>query len=239
MIAVIVPCYNEFKRLNHLAFKEFSEQNPHMHFYFASDGSTDDTCNIITEKLLNNKTRFLIDYKINRGKAETVRDSIYKIYNDSVSYDYFAFIDADLAIPLEQINKIKGQADLCMDKSVFITVRTKKEFQQSKSKLRYYISVIWKFFFIKMFFGLNISDTQCGCKMFKKEIIENTFKDNFISRWLFDIEIIFRAFKKQNNCLVEVPIIKLNDNSDSSINNRAILLLLKDVFKIYAKYKIK
>ena len=239
MIAVIVPCFNESKRLNHAAFVEFSDKNQDIHFYFSNDGSTDETKNSISENLVNNKTRFLIDYKVNRGKAETVRETVYMIYKNKIDYKYYAFIDADLAIPLEQIRKIEKEADRIADKTIFITVRTKKEFQQSKRKLRYYISMIWKFFFIKMFYGLNISDTQCGCKMFRKSIIEETFSEPFISRWLFDIEIIFRARRIQKNCLVEVPIIILNDNSGSSINNRAILLLLKDIFKIYAKYKIK
>jgi dolichyl-phosphate beta-glucosyltransferase len=237
-LAVVVPCYNEASRLKHEEFIRFSEENPDIHFYFANDGSQDNTSEIISSKLVNNSTRFIADYKVNKGKAETIRQTVIDVYKRGENYSHYAFIDADLAIPLEQLLKLRNTTLTSPGKKMFITVRTEKEFLQS-GKTRYYVSKAWKFLFTRLLFGLRITDSQCGCKLFDSSVIEKAFAENFISRWLFDIEIVFRIMSKKCELLEEVPIISLNDNSNSSISNRTIILLLKDATKIYAKYKLR
>ena len=38
---------------------------------------------------------------------------------------------------------------------------------------------------------IKVYDTQCGCKVFSRDLASEVFIDEFISRWLFDVEIFF------------------------------------------------
>ena len=72
--AIIVPCYNESKRLKSEAFIGYAEKNKSVHFIFVNDGSTDDTFEIINYMCRSNTEQMLyVDLEINVGKAEAVR----------------------------------------------------------------------------------------------------------------------------------------------------------------------
>lgn len=238
MLAIIVPCYNEANRLNAEEFISFSEKNPDFHFYFANDGSSDQTSTFVRSRLVDDRNRFLIDFTENQGKAAVIRKAVLHVMqNNDKNYSHYGFIDADLAIPLEQLNRLVQESEKQMSGRMFVTVRTEKEFAQS-SRIRYYVSKVWKFLFVRLFFGLGISDSQCGCKLIDARVADKAFREEFISRWLFDIEIVFRLLASNKDAVKEVPIIHLNDNSGSTISNFAIVKLFNDAFKIYARYKI-
>ena len=59
-IGVVIPCYNEAKRLNIEMYNSFIKENDNFTFCFVNDGSQDDTLEIIKrlhgsniEKLIN------------------------------------------------------------------------------------------------------------------------------------------------------------------------------------------
>ena len=39
---------------------------------------------------------------------------------------------------------------------------------------------------------MNFKDTQCGAKIFHKDVINLAFDKKFITKWLFDVEIFMR-----------------------------------------------
>jgi len=55
-------------------------------------------------------------------------------------------------------------------------------------------------------FGLKISDTQCGFKIFKKPYCNSIFKDAKINGWAYDVEILALA-KQKNLKIIEFPVI--------------------------------
>ena len=42
---------------------------------------------------------------------------------------------------------------------------------------------------------MEFKDTQCGAKIFHKDVIEIAFNDKFLTKWLFDVEIFIRIRK--------------------------------------------
>ena len=42
---------------------------------------------------------------------------------------------------------------------------------------------------------MNFKDTQCGAKIFHKDVIHLAFDKKFITKWLFDVEIFMRMRK--------------------------------------------
>ena len=72
-------------------------------------------------------------------------------------------------------------------------------------------------------------DTQCGAKVFSSDVVPTIISTPFVSRWLFDVEIILRLKqllgKEVTSLLYEYPISEWNDVKGSKIT-------WKDAFKI-------
>ncbi len=96
---LVIPCYNEAARLNFTKFNDYSKR---IDFLFVDDGSQDSTAKFIKERITNAK---ILSLGKNMGKAEAVRlGMIYAV--DTLGFDQYewiGFLDADLAIPLEDI----------------------------------------------------------------------------------------------------------------------------------------
>jgi glycosyltransferase involved in cell wall biosynthesis len=100
--AIIIPCYNEEKRLNIPAFKQFA-QLPAAKVFFVNDSSTDKTIDVINDIVLQNGNVEVINLSKNMGKGEAVRQGI--IYAlKTQPFDYIGYIDADLSTQFEEYN---------------------------------------------------------------------------------------------------------------------------------------
>lgn len=206
-IALFIPCYNEARRLNVSAFEEFILSHTGIiDFYFVDDGSQDNTSAIITEKLLFPGSSFLISTGKNLGKGNALVFSFSKV--DIQKYEYISFIDSDGDIPFGQVLKLherikQENAQIAISNRDFI-----KNFQFFH--LRSYVSLLMVWFANHLIgFEILIKDTQCGCKMFRSELVKYCFEENFISEWLFDIEMFIRyrqQFENSRQYIVEVPL---------------------------------
>ena len=60
---------------------------------------------------------------------------------------------------------------------------------------------------------LQVEDTQCGAKVFDRSIALEIFQENFISRWLFDLELLVRARKLfgEENANSRIAEVALNN----------------------------
>ena len=107
---IVVPCYNESKRLKQEEFLAFVQDNPDVEFLFANDGSRDNTLEVLQVLCDRHPSLHLYDIQPNGGKAEAVRKGM--LYGaEHLSPDYIAFWDADLATPLNEIPHMVEWAD--------------------------------------------------------------------------------------------------------------------------------
>lgn len=188
---IIIPCYNEATRLDTKAFLEFAKSHPDYHICFVNDGSSDDTLNVlksIEEQYSNNIN--VIDLGINVGKASAVRAGVQYLDQKS-DVEYVGFIDADLSTGFEDfkslVNTLKNDDNL----TFVYGSRGKGEGNIERNFFRNLFSKIIKGI-VFLILGLPIEDTQCGAKVFKKEIINVAYGESFMTRWLFDVEIFIR-----------------------------------------------
>ena len=77
---------------------------------------------------------------------------------------------------------------------------------------------------------MDFNDTQCGAKIFHKDVIEISFKDKFVTQWIFDVEIFKRikhhyGLKKARQILCEMPLKRWIHADGSKLS-------MKDSFKI-------
>jgi hypothetical protein len=50
---------------------------------------------------------------------------------------------------------------------------------------------------------LDAYDSQCGAKLFRTELVDEVFAEAFVSRWIFDLEVLLRLKKRY---LIEYPL---------------------------------
>ncbi len=108
---IVIPCYNERRRLDALAFREFLLDHENIGFLFVNDGSTDGTRELLEEAALGNPERLVVLHlEHNSGKAEAVRRGLLEAA--AIGAEYAGFWDADLATPLEAIPEFVDHLDL-------------------------------------------------------------------------------------------------------------------------------
>jgi glycosyltransferase involved in cell wall biosynthesis len=168
-----------------------------------NDGSTDNTL-LELKKIQNEIPLIIIDNHINAGKGKAVTDGILRSQNDIVM-----FMDADLAIPIEELQKflveIKNGSDMV------IASRFVPGGRVIKKVLWYRLVMEQAFRVIRTMIldNYSIKDTQCGFKVFKKNAAMKIFPLMTIKRFAFDSEIIFLAGKFGFN-IKELPITLQN-----------------------------
>jgi len=230
---IIIPCYNEENRLPVEDFKDFIAKN-NIHFCFVNDGSKDATLSLLQkiQELFPEKIH-IKDVQPNAGKANAVREGILSVYH---KYDYIGYFDADLATPLYEIGNLlsefkKNEGVKLAFGSRILTVNSQIE---RKAYRHYFGRIIATC--ISVILQLNIYDTQCGAKLFSKDIIEICFEKPFISRWLFDVEIFKRiksVYKSETNIRIkEMPLQQWIDVNESKITFFDMLKVPIELIKI-------
>ena len=83
---------------------------------------------------------------------------------------------------------------------------------------------------IRVLFGLNYSDTQCGAKVFTKAVIDAVLPKMTSRGFEFDVELLWRL-QKAGYTVTEVPITWQN-KGDSRVQKRDMIRMLKGLFAI-------
>jgi len=89
-----------------------------------------------------------------------------------------------------------------------------------------------------MILGLPIEDTQCGAKVFKREIIPLAYENKFLTRWLFDVEIFLRMKKDIMNRMYEQPLDKWVHMDDSKLGFKDALQIPIKLINIWYSYSL-
>ncbi|GAF03679.1 hypothetical protein JCM21142_52358 [Saccharicrinis fermentans DSM 9555 = JCM 21142] len=92
--------------------------------------------------------------------------------------------------------------------------------------------------------GVEVYDTQCGCKVFKRELAQVIFKEQFISKWLFDVELFFRIKRLYNadqmsKIAREIPLKAWVDKDDSKVKMTYFLKMWLDLYRINKLYNVR
>ena len=188
--AIVVPCYNEEKRLRSDEFISFASNEKSVSFIFVNDGSTDGTSGVLKKLIETNPAQFSsVELKSNSGKAEAVRRGFLKAVKDD--FDYIGFWDADLATPLQCVRDFISIMD--SGKDLVIGSRVKllgRDIQRRPA--RHYLGRIFATI-VSVILKLPVYDTQCGAKLFRRNSsLEAAMSVPFHVKWTFDVELLGR-----------------------------------------------
>ncbi len=238
---IIIPCYNEGERLSLLVddYTNFVRKYTDVLLCFVNDGSSDNT----EEVILGIKNNFpeqiiIVSYYNNVGKAEAVREGIV-FCNNKYNHEYIAYLDADLSTTLQECESLTSYINDNIH-FVFGSRMAKIGSEIKRKKHRFLIGRIIATF-ISRVLDIKVYDTQCGCKIFTKELSILLFEERFISKWLFDVELFFRMIhiygkEKAVKKMDEVPLKLWVDKDDSKVKFNYFFKLWVDLYKIKKRY---
>ncbi len=236
---VVVPCYNESKRLHQEEFLHYVERQEGVEFLFVNDGSKDNTLEVLQSFTAKHERLHMLDLQPNGGKAEAVRKGMLYAAKE-FNPDYIAFWDADLATPLNELQDMVQWADKGFD--VVMGLRLMRLGAKVRRKtMRHYLGRCFATT-ASVMLKLPVYDTQCGSKLFRKEVVEAIFPEQFITRWLFDVELLAR-YKKQYGKesaiekIYEYPLYKWEDVDGSQLKSRDFFKAPLELLKIRRKYR--
>jgi dolichyl-phosphate beta-glucosyltransferase len=206
-LSIILPFYNEEKRLGQ-TFREiikFSKKNKikFKEFIFVDDGSFDNSHKIVKNFIGKNKLRYskfrLIKLKKNLGKGAAIKNGV-KVSKGK----WILTSDIDFSVSLFEIEKWQKKNYLQQNKQVYFGSRSHGK---SKVKSKFYRKIIGNFlrFLISIILRINISDTQCGFKLYKKSTAKQLFSRIKFLGYEHDIEIVI-LLKKNKIHITELPV---------------------------------
>jgi dolichyl-phosphate beta-glucosyltransferase len=242
--AIIIPCYNEFNRIVDDSFLSFLNANPSFTLVFVNDGSSDDTLlklQNIASRSINNQVIVISNFH-NQGKAASVRQGVLKAYEQQV-FDYIGFMDADLSTPFSEMEKLLNYLIEENKTAVFGSRFKHMGADIDRTFFRHFVGRIFATL-IGATIQLPFYDTQCGAKFFRRELIPISFTNPFITKWLFDVEIIMRLKKSQSpealsNSLSEYPLSVWKEVEGSKLNWKDVYRIPIDLLRIYFQYRGK
>jgi dolichyl-phosphate beta-glucosyltransferase len=237
-IILVVPCFNEEKRLSPDEFISSLSLDPNLHWLFVDDGSRDGT-ELIIKQMIDKQPQRILFHKLikNSGKGEAVRQGLLKaIESQSTLTGYF---DADLATPMTEVFRLlkifrqRNSQKVLFGARVFLLGRN-----IDRKRWRFWLGRCFALVASQML-KLKVYDTQCGAKLITnfpelKSCLENPFD----SSWLFDVELIQRLLKKGKltvSDFFEEPLLQWTDVGGSKVKARAFLIALKDLVIIKLK----
>ena len=245
-VGVVIPCYNEEKRLASKAFINFITKNSGYRLCFVNDGSTDRTAEILIN-LRKGREDYITVYtsKKNAGKAEAVRKGMLHMAKQ-LDLDYIGFLDADLSTGLNDFDHLVSVIENSKYKVVSGSRITRMGAKIKKESSRRFISLSINFL-IRKILSLDFKDTQCGAKIFHKDVIQVSFGDKFITKWIFDVEIFRRitlhfGLNKAKKLFYEQPLKRWIHASGSKLSAKDSIKIIGQLFKVawyYRSRKIK
>jgi len=243
-VTIIIPCYNEAQRLPSALLAAFTMPARRLTFLLVNDGSTDGTIAVLEDLARRApETIAVLDLVVNKGKAEAVRQGVMHALQSKP--DYIGFWDADLATPLDEIAGFCHILDTHPDIEMVLGARVKLMGRAIERKAyRHYFGRVFATA-ASLVLNLPIYDTQCGAKLFRgTETVYKVFETPFLSRWVFDVEIIarYKAYMgKRGRAMIpaiyEHPLHQWRDVGASKVHAVDAAQAYVDLAKIFLRYR--
>lgn len=241
---IVVPCYNEASRLPVEAYREFLDRQTGVRFLFVNDGSTDSTQNVLQQLSADSSGRCdTLQLPENRGKAEAVRRGVLRALESDTAL--VGFWDADLATPLEAIPVLAEAFNERPEVLMVFGSRVRLLGRHvERDPFRHYAGRLFATV-VSLILEAPVYDTQCGAKLFRAcSTVESLFQEEFITEWIFDVEILARlrktvgpeAWRQPGNLVHESPLRTWHDVSGSKVRPQDFLTAPLDLWAIYRTY---
>jgi len=209
-LSILIPAYNEENRIRAtLDLYSAALQDRDAELLVIVNGSNDRTEQIIQDEFLSKNPRFrLVIIREKVGKGGALMRGIVESRGDKI-----AFTDADGSTPPDSLLALSDKLDrpgiVLGSRWMATSVIGRKQ-----PLSRRIMSRIFNLY-VRLIFGLRVTDTQCGAKVMSREVITQVLPRIGTTQWAFDVELLFQI-KRAGFPLYEFPIT-WNDVSGSKI----------------------
>lgn len=226
-LSIIIPAYNEENRLPRTLGQVFAFLEIQTYSYevvVVENGSTDDTLHLARQMASKNQNLIVIHEEL-RGKGNAVRAGML-----SARGQFLFICDADLSMPIEEIQKFLPPQLADFD----IAIGSREApgaVRYNEPSYRHWggraINLLIRLLILP---GLN--DTQCGFKCFRAETTRDLFKQQILTGWSFDFELLYIARRRKLR-IREIPIQWYFDPDTKVRAVRDALHMILDIFQVH------
>lgn len=226
-LSIIIPAYNEAGRLPRTLEQVFSflhTQEYSSEVIVVENGSSDGTLEI-ANSFVKDYSNLIVVHESHKGKGNAVRRGML-----TARGEYRFICDADLSMPIEELTKFLPP--IMADFDIAIGSR------EAPGAIRYneppyrHLGGRAINLAIRAFILPGLNDTQCGFKCFRAETTEAIFRQQTLTGWAFDIELLYLARRKKLR-IREVPIRWYFDPDSKVSALRDALRMIADIFRIH------
>ena len=198
-LSIIIPALNEGHRLpktldSIIGF--LNRQAYESEIVIIDNASTDDTFQVaksFSDKFENLKV--ISEQK--RGKGFAVQTGML-----AANGEYRFMCDSDLSMPIEELPKFLPP--LCKADVAIGSREAKGAIRINEPWQRHLIGRVFNIL-IKLLVFPGVSDTQCGFKVFRKDVVNEILAKQRVGGWAFDVELLLLT-KRAGFTLMEIPI---------------------------------
>ncbi len=199
-LSIIIPAYNEERRLPDTLEKieRFLQQQNYLAEVLVVENGSQDRTLEIAQDFANKVDHFYALHEPERGKGRAVKRGML-----TARGEYRFMCDADLSMPIEEVNRFLPPALADFDLAIGS--------REARGAVRYNEPFYRHFggrminLMIRLLALPGLQDTQCGFKCFRAPIAEDLFSHLTLPGWSFDVEVLYLA-RRRGYRLVEVPI---------------------------------
>ncbi len=213
-VCLIIPAYNEEKRIGKTLDKYcgfFKAQNKvEIEILVVLNACKDNTLGVVKKFKEKYKALNYLNFE-EGGKGFAISEGF--SYAIEKKFDYIGFVDADGSTPptafyylIATLGDYDGNiANRWSRKSIL----PKKQGIKRRIISRCFNLLVRSLLFI------NFQDTQCGAKVFRREVLEKILKELKVSDWAFDVNLLY-LLQKNGYRIKEVETI-WTDDKDSKV----------------------
>jgi glycosyltransferase involved in cell wall biosynthesis len=199
-VSVVVPVFNEAVNIAANLRLLISEIEPYFSTYeiiAINDGSLDKTDEEL-RRFVHPRFRS-VSLPRNMGKGRAVREGF-----RLASGDYVFFIDGGMELHPRDIKIYLGLMAL-YDADVVIGSKRHPQSKVNYPPIRRALSFGYQLM-VRQLFDLDVTDTQVGIKLFRRDVIDAILPDLTIDRYGFDLELLALARARGFTKILEAPI---------------------------------
>ena len=241
-VCLVIPCFNEQNRLPQQQILESVQRCAGLSICFVDDGSTDGTLAILSALKAKAPANIdVISLERNCGKAEAVRQGmLYVTRSNRVAM--VGYWDADLSTPLKDLNSLVSV--LTSNRACVLAMGSRVKRLGSSIDRQLWRHLTGRIFatFVSMISRLPVYDSQCGAKLFRADMARVFFGDPFLTRWLFDLEMLVRLRNAVGASVIEVtrevPLARWEEVGGSKLGLSDIINVPLELLKIRAHYNV-
>jgi dolichyl-phosphate beta-glucosyltransferase len=201
-LSIVVPAFNEEDRLGPTLARIVEwcrAERPSFEVIVVDDGSRDRTVEVAGAAAGRAPEISLLELGVNRGKGAAVRAGVLAAGGERI-----LFCDADLATPIEELGKLDAALDGGADLAIASRGLPDSDIQVRQHPARELMGRTFNAVVRLAVLG-GLRDTQCGFKLFRREVARDLFGRATVDGFAFDVELLWLARGRYR--VAEVPVV--------------------------------